>query len=88
MTVDRSDPENPEYPMYAVEHDEDEAANNAAEMSLTEDAETPEVDAAEQHTELRQHHDDPLPHYDPATANPADAAEQARVIDLDEDEYR
>ncbi|WP_327353600.1 hypothetical protein [Streptomyces sp. NBC_01304] len=49
--------------------------------------ETPEADAAEQHTDLQQHHDDP-PHYDPAGANPADAVEQARVVDLDEDDYR
>ncbi|WP_156725929.1 hypothetical protein [Streptomyces apocyni] len=74
MTVDPTDPET------FVESEETDAE------SL--DAETPEADAAEQHTELRQQQDEPAPHYDPATANPADAAEQARVVELDEDDYR
>ncbi|MHC0430140.1 hypothetical protein ACX6XY_08120 [Streptomyces sp. O3] len=72
MTVDPTDPDTFE--------EEDDADTVAAE--------TPEADAAEQHTELRQHQDEPLPHYDPSTANPADAAEQARVVELDEDDYR
>ncbi|MFP3988091.1 hypothetical protein U9R90_11400 [Streptomyces sp. E11-3] len=68
-----ADPTDPE-----VYEDEDE----------TLDSETPEADAAEQHAELRQHQDDPRPHYDPSEADAADAAEQARVVDLDEDDYR
>ncbi|MDI3416991.1 hypothetical protein [Streptomyces luteolus] len=72
MTVDPSDPE-------TFDPEEPEADL---------DEETPEADAAEQHTDLRQERDEPLPHYDPSTANPADAAEQARVVDLDEDDYR
>ncbi|MDI3389264.1 hypothetical protein QIS99_24140 [Streptomyces sp. B-S-A8] len=72
MTVDPSDPE----------------TFDPEESVAVLDEETPEADAAEQHTELRQEHDEPLPHYDPATANPADAAEQARVVGLDEDDYR
>ncbi|MEU9979817.1 hypothetical protein [Streptomyces sp. NPDC050856] len=55
-------------------------------VDLTE--ETPEADAAEQHTELRQRGDDPLTRIDPDVANEADAAEQARVVELDEDDYR
>ncbi|MDG4861117.1 hypothetical protein P8605_23580 [Streptomyces sp. T-3] len=71
MTVDPSDPDTFE----------------AQQESEALDEETPEADAAEQHTDLQQRDDEP-PHYDPAAANPADAAEQARVVDLDEDEYR
>ncbi|MEV7679660.1 hypothetical protein AB0O64_14020 [Streptomyces sp. NPDC088341] len=48
--------------------------------------ETPEADAAEQHTEVRHHGDEPLTHVDPATVSEGDAAEQARAVDLDEDE--
>ncbi|MCF3102767.1 hypothetical protein IPZ58_14375 [Streptomyces roseoverticillatus] len=52
------------------------------------DAEAPEADAAEQHADLAPRHDDPLGSADPDTANVADVAEQARVVDLDEDDYR
>ncbi|MEV0036151.1 hypothetical protein ACFRR7_01270 [Streptomyces sp. NPDC056909] len=48
--------------------------------------ETPEADAAEQHTEVRHRGDEPLTHVDPATVSEGDAAEQARAVDLDEDE--
>ncbi|MFM9366908.1 hypothetical protein [Streptomyces sp. Da 82-17] len=72
MTADPSDPDTFE----------------AEETEVVLDEETPEADAAEQHTDLRQERDEPLPQYDPSTANPADAAEQARVVDLDEDDYR
>ncbi|MFI6104390.1 hypothetical protein [Streptomyces sp. NPDC051310] len=65
----------------------DEAADETAPAGAV-GAETPEADAAEQHTELRPREDDPLTHIDPAVANPADAAEQTRVVDLDEDDYR
>jgi hypothetical protein len=50
--------------------------------------EAPEADAAEQLAEWRQRHDDPLTRIDPDAANAADAAEQARVVELDEDDYR
>ncbi|RST14725.1 hypothetical protein E2C00_32165 [Streptomyces sp. WAC05374] len=75
MTVDPTDPE-------TFERDDNGATTAAF------DEETPEADAAEQHTELRQRTDEPLTRIDPAVANPADAAEQARVVDLDEDDYR
>ncbi|PSJ24213.1 hypothetical protein B7P34_34595 [Streptosporangium nondiastaticum] len=52
------------------------------------DAEAPEADAAEQHADLAPQHDDSLGDVDPGTANVADIAEQARVVDLDEDDYR
>ncbi|GAA0607051.1 hypothetical protein [Streptomyces crystallinus] len=72
MPVDPSDPE--------VFQEE----NGAVEL----DEETPEADAAEQHTDVRQDRDEPLTHVDPAAANVADVAEQARVVSLDEDDYR
>ncbi|MER5640230.1 hypothetical protein ABT095_25205 [Kitasatospora sp. NPDC002227] len=54
----------------------------------TADMEAPEADAAEQHADLAPHRDEPLTDIDPASANEADRAEQARVIELDEDDYR
>ncbi|WP_455352599.1 hypothetical protein [Streptomyces sp. SYSU K217416] len=75
MTVDPSDPDTFE-----------EVLEESAEESL--DDEAPEADAAEQHTELRQHRDDPLTGRDRDASNDADAAEQARVVELDEDDYR
>ncbi|MDQ0940938.1 MULTISPECIES: hypothetical protein [unclassified Streptomyces] len=74
MPVDPTDPETFE--------DEEDLGDAAL------DEEVPEADAAEQHTEIQPEHDDPLTGIDPDTANEADAAEQARVVSLDEDDYR
>ncbi|MBZ4017156.1 hypothetical protein [Streptomyces purpurogeneiscleroticus] len=52
------------------------------------DAEAPEADAQEQLTDIAPHQDDALTGGDPDTANEADRAEQARVVELDEDDYR
>ncbi|BBC33150.1 hypothetical protein SGFS_044440 [Streptomyces graminofaciens] len=52
------------------------------------DFEAPEVDAAEQHTDITEDRDDPLTGTDRDSANEADLAEQARVVSLDEDDYR
>ncbi|MFJ9741565.1 hypothetical protein [Streptomyces sp. NPDC101166] len=52
------------------------------------DVEAPENDAAEQHADVTPHRDDPLEGVDPARANEADLVEQARVVSLDEDDYR
>lgn len=52
------------------------------------DQETPEADAAEQHADVQQKRDEPLTGIDRETANEADAAEQARVVTQDEDDYR
>ncbi|MER5860553.1 hypothetical protein ABT131_33915 [Streptomyces sp900105245] len=52
------------------------------------DVEAPEVDAAEQHADLAPNRDDPLTGVDPDRANVADLVEQARVVSLDEDDYR
>ncbi|MCI3932908.1 hypothetical protein [Streptomyces sp. AN091965] len=72
MTVDPSDPDT---------FEAEEAADGY-------DEETPEADAAEQHTDLAPRHDGSLEDVDPGAANVADVAEQARVVDLDEDDYR
>ncbi|GAA2782429.1 hypothetical protein [Streptomyces showdoensis] len=60
----------------------------AEEEDVVLDEEIPEADAAEQHTELQQHEDEPLDHLAHESANDADAVEQARVVTLDEDDYR
>lgn len=52
------------------------------------DHEAPDADAAEQQTELRPEDDEPLTEVDRNRANEADAAEQARVVPQDEDDYR
>ncbi|MFF7731022.1 hypothetical protein [Streptomyces sp. NPDC008001] len=76
MPVDPTDPDTFE------DFDEEDA-------DVTEfDTEAPEADAAEQHADLAPQHDDPLTALDPGAANVADLAEQARVVDLDEDDYR
>ncbi|MGG7571606.1 hypothetical protein [Streptomyces sirii] len=59
------------------------------EEAATEiDVEAPEADAAEQYTDLSPHRDEPPTGADPDAANEADRAEQARVVELNEDEYR
>jgi hypothetical protein len=73
MTVDPTDPDD-------FREDGDATPDLAPE--------TPEADAAEQHTDLTQLSDDPLPTADPDSANAADVVEQARVVALDEDDYR
>ncbi|MER5293186.1 hypothetical protein ABT382_14015 [Streptomyces pharetrae] len=50
--------------------------------------EAPEVDAAEQHAEVKPDRDDPLTGVNPDRANEADLVEQTRVVTLDEDDYR
>lgn len=52
------------------------------------DVEAPENDTAEQHAQLTPEGDDSLEDADTTTANEADLAEQARVVALDEDDYR
>lgn len=50
--------------------------------------EAPEADAAEQQAELLRQRNDPITGRDSHEVNPADAAEQAQVVELDEDDYR
>ncbi|MFD7689717.1 hypothetical protein [Streptomyces sp. NPDC059781] len=75
MAVDPTDPET---------FVEDEDAREGEEF----DVEAPEVDAAEQHAEVKPDRDDPMTGVDPDRANEADLMEQARIVSLDEDDYR
>ena len=52
------------------------------------DVEAPEADAAEQHADISNPPDESLTGMDSDSANEADRAEQARVVELDEDDYR
>ncbi|MFI8340323.1 hypothetical protein ACIF8W_09600 [Streptomyces sp. NPDC085639] len=54
----------------------------------TLDPEAPEADVAEQLAELRPDEDDPITAGAAGEATDGDAAEQARVVPLDEDDYR
>ncbi|MFJ2257941.1 hypothetical protein ACIOKD_06250 [Streptomyces sp. NPDC087844] len=74
MTVDHTDPE-------AFEDTDDAGATEIG-------AEAPEADAAEQRTDLAPRRDDRLTDADPDNASEGDLAEQARVVELDEDDYR
>jgi hypothetical protein len=76
-----------------IEQEAEEDDTDVAHSALDDDAdlEAPEADRAEQHTELLQHRDDPVtarPSDRDGEADPADTAEQRRVVELDEDDYR
>ncbi|MEU6123056.1 hypothetical protein [Streptomyces sp. NPDC047123] len=73
MSVDPTDPET-----FETETD------GTAEPGV----EAPEADTAEQQADLTPGHDDSLADADPAAASEGDLAEQARVVRLDEDDYR
>jgi hypothetical protein len=68
--------------------DPNEPDTFAEEEAPVLDEETPEADAAEQHADLQQREDEPHTHLEQESANEADASEQARVVSLDEDDYR
>ncbi|MEV5977834.1 hypothetical protein [Streptomyces sp. NPDC052114] len=72
MSVDPTDPDT---------FDPEEPAAEA-------DVEAPEADAAEQHADLAPSRDDSLADADRDAAAEGDLAEQARVVSLDEDDYR
>ncbi|MGK5450150.1 hypothetical protein [Streptomyces radiopugnans] len=78
MSVDPTDPD-------TFDRFEDEDERPAAERFGVE---APEADAAEQHAEVLPRGDAPPPATGSPEVNPADAAEQARVVELDEDDYR
>lgn len=59
-----------------------------SEVQETLDVEAPEADAAEQNAELNPVEDDPLTPVGQREASEGDAAEQTRVVALDEDDYR
>ncbi|GGY89787.1 hypothetical protein [Streptomyces poonensis] len=75
MTVDPTDPET---------LDDQPDATESTEF----DVEAPEADAAEQQTDVAPNGDDPLVSIESYSANEADRIEQARVVELDEDDYR
>ncbi|MET7328773.1 hypothetical protein [Nonomuraea sp. NPDC005650] len=66
-----------------IRGDELSYGQDEAELSI----ETPEADAAEQHFEIRQSAGRQRGEL-PPDVDPADAADQDRVVDLDDDEYR
>jgi hypothetical protein len=73
----------------AVDPTDPETFENGDEQEAPEfDVEAPEVDAAEQHTDVAPRRDDPLTGVNPDRANEADLVEQARIVSLDEDDYR
>lgn len=74
---------------FEKEADEYDAAQTALDAEL--DLEAPEADTAEQHIELLRHRDEPIierPAGPVDEADPADVAEQRRVVDTGDDEYR
>jgi hypothetical protein len=73
MAVDPTDPE-------TFEDDTQEAEEF--------DVEAPPADAAEQHAAIKPDRDDPMTGVNPDRANEADLVEQARVVSIDEDDYR
>ncbi|GAB2816217.1 hypothetical protein GCM10027073_54930 [Streptomyces chlorus] len=75
MAIDPTDPET------------FEEADDARE-GLEHGVEAPEADTAEQLADLSPDRDDPLTGADTDRANEADLAEQARIVSLDEDDYR
>ncbi|MEU3526010.1 hypothetical protein AB0E62_19455 [Streptomyces sp. NPDC038707] len=77
MAYDPTDPD-------VIEDLDELEAGTVAEF----DVEAPEVDAAEQQADIAPDRDDPLTGVDPDRGNEADLMEQARVVALDEDDYR
>ncbi|MFI7097927.1 hypothetical protein ACIBK8_00980 [Streptomyces sp. NPDC050161] len=75
MPVDPTDPDT---------FEDEETAQNGTESGM----ESPEADTAEQHADVTQHRDITPAGSDPDSANEADRAEQSRIVDLNEDEYR
>ncbi|MFF3749689.1 hypothetical protein ACFYYH_04395 [Streptomyces sp. NPDC002018] len=85
MPVDPTDPDT--FREHGHDHDDtDTATDTDTDEDVELGEETPEADAVEQHTEVRRRGDEPLTDIDPATVSEADAVEQARAVDLDEDE--
>ncbi|MFF9477551.1 hypothetical protein [Streptomyces sp. NPDC014733] len=58
------------------------------ENGTTFSDEAPEADAQEQRADVAPHRDETLSGTDLDAANEADRAEQSRVVELNEDEYR
>ncbi|WP_328423716.1 hypothetical protein [Streptomyces sp. NBC_00443] len=74
MAVDPTDPET--------------FVDDDTEQDEEYDVEAPAADAVEQHTDVRRDRDDRPTDADQDRANEADLIEQARVVSIDEDDYR
>lgn len=68
-------------------HSDDRVQGPATSEEGTLDIEAPEADAVEQHTPVR-HAENGNATSVPLETNEADAADQRRVVELDEDDYR
>ncbi|MBA0051445.1 hypothetical protein E0L36_11240 [Streptomyces sp. AJS327] len=80
----RTEPVDPTDPETLADPYEDEFDRYEEEPDL----EAPREDTAEQHAELLRQHDTPITGRGVGEADPADAAEQARVVEDPEEEYR
>ncbi|GAA4699337.1 hypothetical protein [Streptomyces buecherae] len=74
--IDPTDPEH--FP------DEEPTTDTDGDRSV----EAPEADSAEQRAALAPDRDEQPIDLDPTTANPADVAEQHRIVETDEEDYR
>ncbi|MFV0133775.1 hypothetical protein ACLGIH_11140 [Streptomyces sp. HMX87] len=72
----------------AVDPTDPETFEDETQEAQEFDVEAPDADAAEQQAPVAPDRDEPLTRLDPDRANEADLAEQARVVSLDEDDYR
>jgi hypothetical protein len=77
MSVDPTDPDALENAYDAYEEEPESTEFEAAE-----------ADAAEQQAELLRQRNEPMTGRGSDEVDPADAAEQARVVEVNEDEYR
>lgn len=82
MTVDPTDPRTTD-----IENETDIPENEADEEPGEVSVEAPEADTAEQRADLAPRQEG-LQTGNPDNANEADLAEQARIVELDEDDYR
>lgn len=80
MPVDPSNPDTFE--------DADEPFDDSGHPLRETSPETPDADAAEQLADLQEQQDAPLIEGSLDEVNPADAVEQARVVEINEEDYR
>lgn len=85
MPIEPIDPTDPQ-----IFHDDEptEPTDIGAAADGDRNVEAPEADTAEQRTHITPDGDEEPIDLDPTTANPADVAEQYRIVETDEDDYR